>query len=132
MFNLNEKYFPISEWCGRNHQNKILFTSPKETFSPWELNGICIFKMNLNTQYEIINIWIYVFFFFDYENKILFYHHIKSGVKSHRLSNLILLNPLKPVSTVVEYGKSRMIHVISQVRKLMLKEIEFGTENNLF
>ena len=34
--------------------------------------------------------------------------------------------------TVVEYGKSRMIHVISQVRKLMLKEIEFGTENNLF
>ena len=96
------------------------------------LNRICIFKMNLNTQYEIINIWIYVFFFFDYENKILFYHHIKSGVKSHRLSNLILLNPLKPVSTVVEYGKSRMIHVISQVRKLMLKEIEFGTENNLF
>ena len=38
MFNLNEKYFPISERCGRNHQNKILFTSPKETFSPWELN----------------------------------------------------------------------------------------------
>ena len=33
---------------------------------------------------------------------------------------------------VVKYGKSRMIHVISQVRKLMLKEIEFGTENNLF
>ena len=38
MFNLNEKYFPISERCGRNHQNKFLFTSPKETFSPWELN----------------------------------------------------------------------------------------------
>ena len=37
MFNLNEKYFPISERCGRNHQNKFLFTSPKETFSPWEL-----------------------------------------------------------------------------------------------
>ena len=39
MFNLNEKYFPISERCGRNHQNKFLFTSPKETFSPWELNS---------------------------------------------------------------------------------------------
>ena len=38
MFNLNEKYFPISERCGRNHQNKFLFTSPKETFSPWELS----------------------------------------------------------------------------------------------
>ena len=37
MFNLNEKYFPISERCGRNHQNNFLFTSPKETFSPWEL-----------------------------------------------------------------------------------------------
>ena len=37
MFNLNDKNFPISERCGRNHQNKILFTSPKETFSPWEL-----------------------------------------------------------------------------------------------
>ena len=47
-------------------------------------NRICIFKMNLNTQYKIINIWIYVFFFFDCENKILFNHHIKSGVKSYR------------------------------------------------
>ena len=40
MFNLNEKYFSISERCGRNHQNKFLFTSPKETFSPWELTPV--------------------------------------------------------------------------------------------
>ena len=39
MFNLNEKYFTISKRCGRNHQNKFLFTSPQGTIFPWELNS---------------------------------------------------------------------------------------------
>ena len=54
MFNLNEKYFPISERCGRNHQNKFLFTSPKETFSPWELNKIpqCNYRKSAHLKFH--------------------------------------------------------------------------------
>ena len=38
MLNLNEKYFTISEPCGRNHQNKFCLRPLKRRFSPWELN----------------------------------------------------------------------------------------------
>ena len=37
MFNLNEKYFSISERCGRNHQNKFCLRLPKRRFCTWEL-----------------------------------------------------------------------------------------------
>ena len=37
MFNLNEKYFSISERCGRNHQNKFCLRPLKGRFYPWEL-----------------------------------------------------------------------------------------------
>ena len=40
MLNLNVKYFSISERCGRNHQNKFLFTSPQGTIFPWELKPV--------------------------------------------------------------------------------------------
>ena len=45
MFNLNEKYFTISKRCGRNHQNKFLFTSPQGTIFPWELNDSFILSL---------------------------------------------------------------------------------------
>ena len=38
MFNLNEKYFSISERCGRNHQNKFCLRPLKWTNVPGELN----------------------------------------------------------------------------------------------
>ena len=38
MFNLNEKYFSISERCGRNHQNKFCLRSPKRRLCTWELS----------------------------------------------------------------------------------------------
>ena len=41
MFNLNEKYFSISERCGRNDQNKFCIRPLKGRFYPWELTGIC-------------------------------------------------------------------------------------------
>ena len=37
MFNLNEKYFSISERCGRNHQNKFCLRPLKWTNVPGEL-----------------------------------------------------------------------------------------------
>ena len=37
MFNLNEKYFSISERCGRNHQNKFCLRPLKERLGTWEL-----------------------------------------------------------------------------------------------
>ena len=37
MFNLNEKYFSISERCGRNHQNKFCLRPPKRRLCTWEL-----------------------------------------------------------------------------------------------
>ena len=37
MFNLNEKYFSISERCGRNHQNKFCLRPLKGRLGPWEL-----------------------------------------------------------------------------------------------
>ena len=40
MFNLNEKYFSISERCGRNHQNKFCLRPPKRRLCTWELNQI--------------------------------------------------------------------------------------------
>ena len=39
MFNLNEKYFSISERCGRNHQNKFCLCLLKWTNVPGELNS---------------------------------------------------------------------------------------------
>ena len=38
MFNLNEKYFYISERCGRNHRNKFCLRPLKGRFYPWELS----------------------------------------------------------------------------------------------
>ena len=38
MFNLNGKYFSISERYGRNHQNKFCLSPPKRRLCPWELN----------------------------------------------------------------------------------------------
>ena len=38
MFNLNEKYFSISERCGRNHQNKFCLRPLKWTNVPGELS----------------------------------------------------------------------------------------------
>ena len=40
MFNLNEKYFFISERCGRNHQNKFCLRPLKRRFYPWELSSM--------------------------------------------------------------------------------------------
>ena len=40
MFNLNEKYFSISERCGRNHQNKFCLRPLKGRLGPWELNFV--------------------------------------------------------------------------------------------
>ena len=40
MFNLNEKYFSISERCGRNHQNKFCLRLPKRRFCTWELSRV--------------------------------------------------------------------------------------------
>ena len=37
MLNLNEKYFSISERCGRNHQNKFCLRPLKGRLGPWEL-----------------------------------------------------------------------------------------------
>ena len=36
MSNLNEKYFTISERCGRNHQNKFCLRPLKGRLGPWE------------------------------------------------------------------------------------------------
>ena len=40
MFNLNEKYFSISERCGRNHQNKFCLRPLKWTNVPGELSEL--------------------------------------------------------------------------------------------
>ena len=68
MFNLNEKYFSISKRCGRNHQNKFLFTSPQGTIFPWELsyityvtyghNNLVVLQERGATQTEFINLEI--------------------------------------------------------------------------
>ena len=54
MFNLNEKYFSISERCGRNHQNKFCLRPLKGRLGPWELNpkvNICaVFPLMFTTQ----------------------------------------------------------------------------------
>ena len=42
MFNLNEKYFSISERCGRNHQNKFCLRPSKRRLCTWELK---LFKL---------------------------------------------------------------------------------------
>ena len=45
MFNLNKKYFSISERCGRTHQNKFCLRPLKGRLGPWELSiqTICDF-----------------------------------------------------------------------------------------
>ena len=58
MFNLNEKYFSISERCGRNHQNKFCLRPPKRRLCTWELSLSCY----------IINVIIkfYLCYFFSF------------------------------------------------------------------
>ena len=68
MFNLNEKYFSISERCGRNHQNKFCLRLPKRRFCTWELNTRKKFKYNTESQ---IKEYMWVIF---YESSFVIFH----------------------------------------------------------
>ena len=49
MFNLNEKYFSISERCGRNHQNNFCLRLLKRRLCTWELSDIRRLTRNKGT-----------------------------------------------------------------------------------
>ena len=55
MLNLNEKYFSISERCGRNHQNKFCLRPLKGRFYPWELKvkSIPFYEIFLDKHVEL-------------------------------------------------------------------------------
>ena len=59
MFNLNEKYFSISERCGRNHQNKFCLRPLKGRLGPWELTMKLLkqkrFIRNCRLKYTVCN-----------------------------------------------------------------------------
>ena len=64
--NLNEKYFSISDRCGRNHENKFCLRPLKGRLGPWELtvdlrlkklvkHPLCFHSKNLNLLMESSN-----------------------------------------------------------------------------
>ena len=55
MFNLNEKYFSISERCGRNHQNKFCLRPLKGRLGPWELNRLNLIFRTADTLTILFN-----------------------------------------------------------------------------
>ena len=55
MFNLNEKYFSISERCGRNHQNKFCLRPLKGRLGPWELS--VIFGQKIQQKFQKSDFW---------------------------------------------------------------------------
>ena len=53
MFNSNEKYFSISERCGRNHQIKFCLRPPKRHLCTWELCYETLIFRQDNLQLEL-------------------------------------------------------------------------------
>ena len=92
MFNLNEKYFSISERCGRNHQNKFCLRPLKGRFYPWELNS-----KNLDSSRTI-----FIIIFFNFEKKMLMENSFARQINKDATH----------IITQIEYGSDIYIEII--------------------